>query len=552
MNRIEINGLEKLIKTENFVEGTTGWRIQGDGSAEFNNIRARGEIIVTGGNIGEMGFKDEVGVSDLNETIITGGKISTNILTADNIVTGRLESQDGSTFFDLDGSNIQCNSYNVQSSVVAFFTSPFTGGQQINPDTGEITASTTSKVYDFDFPENTKLQSISVSSGFEYRAFDFDDSDNFLGEITTDWSTLPADYILQGTVVKLWVKRIDNAEINTWGSLSITIMYRPIVILQINESVAMKISVGGETVFEISDSGDISLDTLRSLPGKPLNISADGNLNVDANNLSIGNTNFLMKNSNIGIDMIAPYHTKNNIKSYMGHNPLTFPAIEEDFMAAFTPGKGNILPLTMVTLGLGGAGIANDWNLRVINHPGIMALRKPAGTSGTAHGTAVTTSSAGTGNPTTFGHSTFVDFEETLVVVFNLQSPQTHRFGRFTAFPGMAGINLPGDGYSMHITTGNLLRGRVNTTDTVTGYTVSLDTWYRAEFNKRESGGSEWVDFKLYSGNTGEELWSASLSATFTSRLPIFTAASHGTTGTAEDMFLLDYVKYEINRDLVR
>jgi hypothetical protein len=46
-----------VIQTSNFVAGTSGWRIKGDGDAEFNDVTVRGEIVATSGSIeGELGF----------------------------------------------------------------------------------------------------------------------------------------------------------------------------------------------------------------------------------------------------------------------------------------------------------------------------------------------------------------------------------------------------------------------------------------------------------------------------------------------------------------
>jgi len=39
-----------LIQTQNFVAGSTGWRIRGTGDAEFNNVTVRGSVFVTGGD----------------------------------------------------------------------------------------------------------------------------------------------------------------------------------------------------------------------------------------------------------------------------------------------------------------------------------------------------------------------------------------------------------------------------------------------------------------------------------------------------------------------
>ncbi len=40
------------IQTSNFVTGSTGWQIKGNGDAEFNNVTIRGTIYATAGDIG--------------------------------------------------------------------------------------------------------------------------------------------------------------------------------------------------------------------------------------------------------------------------------------------------------------------------------------------------------------------------------------------------------------------------------------------------------------------------------------------------------------------
>jgi hypothetical protein len=54
---IELNNIQiirdtgsGLIQTQNFVAGSTGWRIRGEGDAEFNNVTVRGSVFVTGGD----------------------------------------------------------------------------------------------------------------------------------------------------------------------------------------------------------------------------------------------------------------------------------------------------------------------------------------------------------------------------------------------------------------------------------------------------------------------------------------------------------------------
>lgn len=64
------------------------------------------------GNLGNMAYEDLVESAKLGTTIIEGGYIKSSLLTADNIVTGVIRSEDGNTFFDLD------NDMLVQQAVI--------------------------------------------------------------------------------------------------------------------------------------------------------------------------------------------------------------------------------------------------------------------------------------------------------------------------------------------------------------------------------------------------------------------------------------------------
>lgn len=74
--------------------GVTTFAVDTSGNASF-----RGSVVITGGSgiasltdAGSLATKDDVGASDLDTTIISGGKIITGLLTADNIQTGSLTS----------------------------------------------------------------------------------------------------------------------------------------------------------------------------------------------------------------------------------------------------------------------------------------------------------------------------------------------------------------------------------------------------------------------------------------------------------------------------
>jgi hypothetical protein len=103
-----------LIRSSNFISGSTGWRIRGTGNAEFNDVTVRGSIFVTGGdaatetyadgvastaqtnaintarnnvatNLGYTDYADMVAKATAGQTIISGGFIRTSLIQVDNI-----------------------------------------------------------------------------------------------------------------------------------------------------------------------------------------------------------------------------------------------------------------------------------------------------------------------------------------------------------------------------------------------------------------------------------------------------------------------------------
>jgi hypothetical protein len=70
---IHIDGANKLIETNNFVSGTSGWQIKGNGDAEFANGTFRGTVTANAGTIG--GFN--IGSSYIRDTANSFGLSST-------------------------------------------------------------------------------------------------------------------------------------------------------------------------------------------------------------------------------------------------------------------------------------------------------------------------------------------------------------------------------------------------------------------------------------------------------------------------------------------
>ena len=73
----------------NYTEGSSGFKLSADGSAEFNNIIARGTIYATAGEI--------------------AGNLVTSGINADNITAGKIESILGTVVFDLDNDILKVN-----------------------------------------------------------------------------------------------------------------------------------------------------------------------------------------------------------------------------------------------------------------------------------------------------------------------------------------------------------------------------------------------------------------------------------------------------------
>jgi hypothetical protein len=82
---IELNNIQiirdtgsGLIQTQNFVAGTSGWRIKGDGNAEFNDVTVRGSVFVTGGDAATQTYADGVaGTAQTNAEAYADGVAQT-------------------------------------------------------------------------------------------------------------------------------------------------------------------------------------------------------------------------------------------------------------------------------------------------------------------------------------------------------------------------------------------------------------------------------------------------------------------------------------------
>lgn len=85
---IMIDGLAATIGTSTFVSGQTGWRIDADGSAEFNNIVARGEIRTS------VFVKDEIHVTGGTMLVLGGSVLLNSFTSVTSPSTSTLDLQD--------------------------------------------------------------------------------------------------------------------------------------------------------------------------------------------------------------------------------------------------------------------------------------------------------------------------------------------------------------------------------------------------------------------------------------------------------------------------
>jgi hypothetical protein len=95
INNIEIirgSGSDNgLIRSQGFISGSTGWRIFGDGTAEFNDVIARGSFTVTGGNASTLPPVDDAFLNNNNSwvssnaTLTTGADFSTLQVTSGSL-----------------------------------------------------------------------------------------------------------------------------------------------------------------------------------------------------------------------------------------------------------------------------------------------------------------------------------------------------------------------------------------------------------------------------------------------------------------------------------
>ncbi len=93
-----------LVKSYNYVPQVSGWRIKSDGTAEFNDVTARGTIYANAGELGRLSVIDTITVgangaiqsSNWNQALQTGWQITDTGATFNNVtVRGHVEAQTG-------------------------------------------------------------------------------------------------------------------------------------------------------------------------------------------------------------------------------------------------------------------------------------------------------------------------------------------------------------------------------------------------------------------------------------------------------------------------
>jgi hypothetical protein len=114
-------GADSIIKSSNYVSGSTGWAINSDGTAEFRNATIRGS---------------------LNASDITAGTLSSDRLDTDFIAVGGAASDVNSGSTTIDGGSITANSITASQIASSTITTnqlnftPYTDGENI--DSGSI------------------------------------------------------------------------------------------------------------------------------------------------------------------------------------------------------------------------------------------------------------------------------------------------------------------------------------------------------------------------------------------------------------------------------
>ena len=129
---IALNGSSSILKSNNYVAGSAGWLIRGDGFAEFRNVTIRGSLNASDVSGGTLNF------NNFTASNINAGSISTGTLDANNVTVRNLNadtiSANAITTAKINGSAVTTDkilsgavSYSVSGSAQPGFINPANG-----------------------------------------------------------------------------------------------------------------------------------------------------------------------------------------------------------------------------------------------------------------------------------------------------------------------------------------------------------------------------------------------------------------------------------------
>jgi uncharacterized protein YjbI with pentapeptide repeats len=91
---ISLNGSSSILRSSNYVAGSAGWQIRGDGVAEFASAAIRGTLTadrISGGTLNFSTFTaSNISASSINTGTLNGTNVTVTNLNATNITTGTL------------------------------------------------------------------------------------------------------------------------------------------------------------------------------------------------------------------------------------------------------------------------------------------------------------------------------------------------------------------------------------------------------------------------------------------------------------------------------
>jgi hypothetical protein len=160
---ISLNGSSSILRSSNYVAGSAGWQIRGDGVAEFRNVTIRGSLNasdVSGGTLNFSNFTaSNISASSITTGTLNGTNVSVTNLSASNITGGTL-SVDRISANSISGNKITIGGVettNIASGAVTWTYAASNSGWITPPFYTWITATT---VY---VPANSDRGPISIN-----------------------------------------------------------------------------------------------------------------------------------------------------------------------------------------------------------------------------------------------------------------------------------------------------------------------------------------------------------------------------------------------------